>query len=180
MSDKKPDDNLNAWLAIGKSDPKPKPASALPAASAGQGPTAISGEMLRKMAAINPSLKAGESTGAFVQATKETLRGEATKKEAAPTSDEWQSAKDADHLLQLAFTKFESERRSLESELAILQAKLAGLKDKQLTTLMDRLSALDPNLSSMVTQAALQQNKRFLDGLGFSPQRFIEHLRKKR
>lgn len=156
------------------------------AAEPNQGP---SGDMLRKMAAINPALKGGDTTGAFVQAAKETLRGEApsaTQKSTSPkTSDDsapgaFADARDADHLMQLAFARYEGEKRALETELAMLQAKMSGLKDKHLQDVMEKLADIDPNLGSMVTQASLQQNKRFLDGLGFSPQRFIEHLRKRR
>lgn len=181
--------NLNAWLSLGakagaKPAQSPAPSQMPPskAAEPNQGP---SGDMLRKMAAINPALKGGDTTGAFVQAAKETLRGEtpsATQKSAAPRNSEGPlaDARDADHLMQLAFARYEGEKRTLETELAMLQAKASGLKEKHLQEVMDKLADLDPNLSSVVTQASIQQNKRFLDGLGFSPQRFIEHLRKRR
>lgn len=174
MTDTKGDDkkkaNVNAWLDAEK-----------PAEPAQEGP---SGQMLRAMAAINPALKGGDSTAKFIANAKGALAGKGdTPVGSAPkptAANPLAGVRDADHLFNVSEQRFAQEKRELETQISLMQAKLAGMKDRHLGEMMDKLAEIDANLSSVVTQASLQSYKRFLDGIGFSAQKFIERLRSKR
>jgi hypothetical protein len=140
----------------------------------------IAREMARKAAKLNPKLKGGDSTEKFIQNAQGMLQGKAPTTPSAPTSTPFAKAQNADHLLEMAQTQFQQDKRELESQISILQSKLNGLKGKYLNDVSDRLAGLDPNLGSPVTQEALKQKKPFLDLLGFTMAKFLERMRQTR
>lgn len=139
-------------------------------------------ELARKAAQLNPKLKAGDSTEKFIQNAQGMLQGKAPASTPAPSSasQAFQKAQNADHLLEIAQTQFQQEKRDLESQISILQAKLNGLKGKYLNDVADALGRLDPNLGSPVTHEALKQKKPFLDLIGFTTAKYLERQRQTR
>jgi hypothetical protein len=147
----------------------------------------MSPEAAHRILEMNPAMREkGADTGFLVnQAHRAHLAARGEKKDAQlsaskPAVSPLATVRDADHLFNLAQQRLEQERRELETQLSLIQAKLAGMKERHLGEVMDKLAELDANLSSVVTQASLQSYKKFLDSLGFSPQKFIERLRAKR
>ena len=142
----------------------------------------ISKDAARKLLEINPGMREkGVDTNFIVKQSEQAKAGHALTK-APPQNRElgFDAAKDVDHLLELAGKQYAQEKREIESELSILQAKLNGMKGRYLRSMMNRLTELDRTLSSPMTHAALQQHKVIMNELGFTPHKFMEHLRQKR
>lgn len=84
-------------------------------------------------------------------------------------------------------TQLNQTEKDLQAEIAGLQKKL-GENAKRKTELqsaacerfMDAMLAVDPNMTSPKTNVVLQSEKSFLDQIGFSPQKLMEHERKKK
>jgi hypothetical protein len=134
-------------------------------------------ELARKAAALNPNLKAGESTAEFIENAQGVLAGKPAKGPPPTAAGALQKAQNADHLLELAQSAFAQEKREVEAEIAVLQARLSGLKGKYMNEVIDQLIRLDPGLGSPVTQEALKQKRTFLDAVGFTTAKFLERQR---
>jgi hypothetical protein len=148
----------------------------------------MSVEQARKILNINPAMrKQGVDTNFIIQQSDKAKGASATQPEqpltkAPPGNRDGTilQAKDVDHLLDLTTQSYQQEKREIESEISILQNKLSGLKGRYLKAVMSRLALLDRNLSSPVTQAALQTHKSIMSEIGFTAQKFIEHLKQQR
>ncbi len=147
-------------------------------ASSGPSESDVQAEVARKLAMLNPNLKGDGSTAEFVKNAQGALVH--TKKPEQKAASPLAQTRDVDHMLETAAVRFEADRRDLETQLTMIQAKLAGLKDRHLQDIMDQFLRLDPNMSSPVTQEALKQRRSFLESIGYSAQRFLEHARKRR
>jgi hypothetical protein len=138
----------------------------------------------RKILQVNPALRAKGADTDFIikQGTRSPEQGaqKLNKPPEGARDSGLAAAKDADHLLELAGQSYQKEKRELETQIGLLQAKLSGLKSTYNKAVMDKLEALDRNLSSPMTQAALQQHKKTVDEIGFTPQKYMEYLRQKR
>ncbi len=149
-------------------------------ALADQRKAAMTRDQAQKILQVNPTLrKQGVDTDFIVnqQAGKSPKPGASKAAGKGPSLD---VAKDADHLLDLATQQYQQQKRDLESEISILQARLAGLKGTYLNAAMQQLDRLDRALASPLTQAALERHKAFLSELGFTAQKFMTFLRGKR
>ena len=143
----------------------------------------ITVDAARKLLEINPGMRQkGVDTNFIVKQSEQAKSAPSSFTKAPPKNREpaFESAKDVDHLLELTGKGYQQEKRELESELSIIQAKLNGLKGRYCRSMMNRLVDLDRNLTSPLTQAALTQHKSIVTEIGFTPQKFMEHLRQKR
>jgi hypothetical protein len=136
-------------------------------------------DLMRKLAQLNPQLKAGDSTDNFV------LNAQGTLQKAAPTpkKDEpppLSGVHDTDHLVSLSHERFESERREVELQLSVLQGRLAKMKETYLNELLVEMHRLDRNLSSPITLQVLKERKTYLDHVGFTPQKLLDFTRRRR
>ena len=136
-------------------------------------------EIARKLVALNPSLKGDGNTEDFILSTKGQLEKKPVTK-VAPSANPLTKASNVDHLLELAQNRYANEKRELESQLSLIQAKLNGLKKRHLNDTMDEMIRLDPNLSSIVTQEAMKRRRPFLDLLGFTTGLFVDRAKETR
>jgi len=135
----------------------------------------------RKILQINPGLRAKGADTSFI--IKQGTRSPDEAKSATPPppkDDPLAAAKDVDHLLELTNERYKKDKRELETQLTILQAKLGGLKNNYCKAVMDKLAGLDRNLTSPMTQVALAKHKATVSEIGFTPEKYMEHLRQKR
>ncbi len=75
---------------------------------------------------------------------------------------------------------FDKETKRFDAELKRLQDERAAFQQKLLLRLIDECLAVDPGLTSPKSQYVLQQEKAFLDRLGFSMQKLVERQKSKR
>lgn len=142
----------------------------------------VQADIARKILAMNPALReAGVDTMTVLEKTKQ--HGAAQKGAAKAPAPQSGSAPVAttrvvDAVAEIKKSLAADERR-LDAEIARLQQEKANLKGAALGKLADWLAVNDPDLRSPVTQATLEDEKRFLDGIGWSVKRYIE-LQKKR
>jgi hypothetical protein len=146
--------------------------------NAAAGP-ALNKDILRKVHALNPALASQGSTDELLsmlagsaappQPAQQSLRP-APPKEAPPDFLPAYQALRQQHAKELA---------RLDAQIAALQAEKQALPAKTLDRLMPLLVAADPNLTSPQTKEILRSDARFLDGLGFSVRKMIEHRSRK-
>lgn len=143
----------------------------------------VQADIARKILALNPSLRdAGVDTMRAVESTK--ARDEkkvdqpdaGVKGSAAPKPVQGNRIVDA-----IADVKrtLDTDDKRLEAEIARLTKERAGLKNAALERIMRWLQSNDPDLRSPVTQAMLQDEKPFLDKIGFSIKKYIDAQKKR-
>jgi hypothetical protein len=160
MSDKKDDDAVS-WNDLAAGDEER---------------LGVSKDVLRKLMQMNPNLRGGKSTEDLMRQVKTTMKD--SGKPGAPAGGAAQKTGTAkgdilDSVLA-AKTEFEAASKRYEVEMKRLQEEKTATQQKLLLKLIDECLATDPGLTSPKSQYVLQQEKAFLDKLGFSMQKLVD------
>jgi hypothetical protein len=150
----------------------------------------VSKDVLRKLMQMNPKLRGGASTEDLMRQVKTTMKGaEPTPAQSAQKPAPQKSPLSAqsggqkgdvlDAVLE-ARTDFDAQMKRFDAELKKLQDERVAYQQKLLLKLIDECLAIDPGLTSPKSQYVLQQEKAFLDKLGFSMARLIERQKQKK
>jgi len=144
----------------------------------------VSKDVLRKLMQMNPNLRGGKSTEDLMRQVKSQINDgpKSVDGTARPTGGSAVSAPKGDVLDAVIATKadFDTQMKRFDAEQKRIQEERAAYQQKALLALIDNCLAVDPGLTSPKTQYVLQQEKPFLDKLGFSMQKLIERQQKKR
>ncbi len=177
MSDgKKPDDEGISWNDLAAEDEQR---------------LGVSKDVLRKLMQMNPNLRGGKTTEDLMRQVKSTMKDSGAKpataaanKPQAPSSAIGGKAAggggDILNAVTAARGDFDKETKRFDAELKRLQDERAAFQQKLLLRLIDECLAVDPGLTSPKSQYVLQQEKAFLDRLGFSMQKLVERQKSKR
>ena len=141
----------------------------------------MTADAARRLLAVNPTLcQQGVDTNFIVKGQQKAEAGRVTKTPDTNKEPQYAQAKDPDHLFDLVTQQYMQQKRELEAEISILQAKLSGLKGKHTNAVMEKLFLLDRTLTSPLTQAAMDRHKGIIAEIGFTAAKFMDFLRKKR
>ncbi len=173
MADDKRDDQPVSWNDLAEGDEQR---------------LGVSKDVLRKLMQMNPNLRGGKSTEDLMRQVKTTMKEapkEAPKPAAAPPpkSAVAPSGGDKGDMLEAVLKSkhdFDAHNKRFEAELKRIQDERAAYHQKALNQLLDACLVIDPGLTSPKTQYVLQQEKAFLDKLGFSMQKLIERQKLRR
>ena len=142
----------------------------------------VSKDVLRKLMQINPDLRGGQSTEDLMKQVKTQLKTapQATagqQQKEAPVATplaKTQPQGDVYDLVIGAKTEFDREMQRLEFEIKRLQEERSAFGSRLCLKLIDQCLSTDPGLTSPKSQFVLQQEKAFLDKLGFSMAKLVE------
>lgn len=152
----------------------------------------LSKDVVRKLREMNPALKDGSSTEDFLKNVRSQVKSGPTSPavarapgaaspvgvktgpltpHAAPTAGDLLTAVAA---LKLAH---DQENLKLDEEMKRLVAQQRANKDTTCAKLLDAVLDIDPGLTSPKSNFVLAQEKKFLDGVGFSMEKLVERQR---
>jgi hypothetical protein len=125
---------------------------------------------VQKAIALNPSLRAQVAdAGSLIERLGEAKAdGPAVKgqKSAAPRS--------LTDVVRDLKASLDEQRKAIAVERAALDKRDRELRPVVCEQLIDAVLAIDPNMTSPKTAYLLQQERAFLDAIGFSTQRLVE------
>lgn len=148
----------------------------------------VSKDVLRKLMQMNPNLRGGKTTEDLMRQVKSTMK-DAPKPVAVqsntaqkPGSAISPGAARSDILDSVinAKAEFDKEMKRVDAEVKRLTEERVAFQQKALMKLIDECLAIDPGLTSPKSQYVLQQEKAFLDKLGFSMQKLIERQKQRK
>jgi hypothetical protein len=146
----------------------------------------VSKDVLRKLMQMNPNLRGGKSTEDLMRQVKSQMkegpkaadaRGESAKSAITTPSSDKGDVLDA---VMRTKSEYDTQMKRFDAELKRIQDERTVFLQQALTKLIDQCLAVDPGLTSPKSQYVLQQEKPFLDKLGFSMQKLVERQKKTR
>ncbi|MCC6808717.1 MAG: hypothetical protein IT381_14930 [Deltaproteobacteria bacterium] len=154
----------------------------------------VSKDVLRKLMQMNPNLRGGRSTEDLMRQVKTTMKDAPSQKPAsvgvasgkppppksAVQSPQQKGGGDILDAVVAARADFEHQMKRFDAEQKRIQDERAAYQQKTLLKLIDECLAVDPGLTSPKSQYVLQQEKAFLDKLGFSMQKLVERQKQRR
>lgn len=161
------DDNLAAWDdAFGEAE-APK--------------IGANRELLRKALALNPGLRdqgmsSTKALDELVAATVGKSTAKAGGKQPAPASGPRTLTETVRDLKR----ELEEAKKAIAQERAALDQRERALKPAICERFIDAVLAIDPNMTSPKTAFLLNQEKVFLDGVGFNTQKLVERESRKK
>lgn len=175
MSDKK-DDEAVSWNELAAEDEQR---------------LGVSKDVLRKLMQMNPNLRGGKTTEDLMRQVKSTMNEtqkpatlSPAQKQPPPKSaiagNQQKAGGDILDAVSHAKTDFDKEMKRFDAELKKLQEDRAAYQQKALLKLIDDCLAVDPGLTSPKSQYVLQQEKAFLDKIGFSMQKLVDRQKTKK
>lgn len=154
------DDGLGDWEA--KLEDKNAPA------------IGVNKEMLRKALALNPSLRQGQSSTDMMAAIQQGHREKPVAGAAPRASGPKRTL--ADTVLKLK-EEFGTEHKRLKAEIAALQAQEKALAPRICDRVVDAVMAIDPNMTSPMTQELMADERMFFTSIMFSAKKVLEKMR---
>ncbi len=145
----------------------------------------VSKDVLRKLMQMNPNLRGGKTTEDLMRQVKSTINTSPppAKQGVSPAAKSSVSAPAKGDVLDAvlaARADFEQHMKRFEAEQKRLLDERSAYQQKALLKLIDECLAVDPGLTSPKSQYVLQQEKAFLDKLGFSMQKLVERQKSRK
>ena len=159
----------------------------------------ISKDVLRKLMQMNPALRGGRSTEDLLRHVKAQMKegaprdatggkapaqrggpgatmtgGAPAQRGSAATGGTPVRLGDISAAVTAAKLDFEAQQKRLDAELKRIENERAAFQQRALAALLDACLEIDPALASPQSQRILQQEKAFLDKLGFSAAKLAE------
>lgn len=141
----------------------------------------VSPDMVRRLLEMNPALRAQGLNTNYAVAQAHKAQNQAAQGHKAPAAGQSQTSNDD------IFTAFASIKGELATQQKAFDTEIERLtreKKNALTATLDRvqrwLQANDPDMRSPVTQQVLEQDKNFLDAIGFTVKDYVATRLKKK
>ena len=141
----------------------------------------VSPDLVRKLLAMNPALREQGLNTNFATAQAQKAQIAAAQGHKAPAAGQSQTSNDD---IFTAFASMKGDLGTQQKQIDIEVERLTRERDALRTATLERvhrwLQTNDPDMRSPVTQQVLEQDKKFLDEIGFNVKDYVAARLKKR